>query len=126
MYPTPSSPTEKERLIGQQIQCIVKKVEPNSVVLSQRAALRKELIKKMEAAKDSRTILDGTVTQIRKYGAFVDLGGIDGLVHISEVSEQWVGDLAKILSVGSKVQVVILEVDIANERLALSMRQVPR
>ncbi len=126
MYPPTGSHFEKKALLGQKLLFVVKDVTDTSVVLSRRAALLRELIPRMEIARDNRSVISGIVKHVEKYGAFVDLGGIDGLVHISEVSDQWIGDLAKTLSVGTRVQVLVLAVDREKERLALSIRRVPK
>ncbi|MEI7998577.1 MAG: Tex family protein [Candidatus Omnitrophota bacterium] len=68
--------------------------------------------------------LNGIVTNVTKFGAFVDIGvHQDGLVHISEISDKFVSNPADVLKVGQKVSVVVLEVDLPRKRISLSMRQ---
>ncbi len=70
--------------------------------------------------------LPGIVTNVTKFGAFVDIGvHQDGLVHISQLSDQFVDDPAKVVKVGQKVMVTVTEVEISRKRIALSMKSVP-
>ncbi len=70
--------------------------------------------------------LNGVVTNVTKFGAFVDIGvHQDGLVHISEISDKFVPDPADVLKVGQKVEVTVLEVDLARKRVSLSIRHQP-
>ncbi|HAY80621.1 MAG TPA: RNA-binding transcriptional accessory protein, partial [Planctomycetaceae bacterium] len=68
--------------------------------------------------------LEGTVTNVTRFGAFVDIGvHQDGLVHISELANEYVNDPGDVVSVGDVVRVVVLEVDLARRRIALSRKQ---
>ena len=97
----------------------------NNVVLSSRVVLeegrkaeRAEVLQKL--AKGMR--LKGVVSSIVDFGAFVDLGGIDGLVHISEMAKQHVDAPAQVCAVGDKVQVKVMEIDLDRRRISLSMK----
>ncbi|MHB1020016.1 MAG: S1 RNA-binding domain-containing protein, partial [Coriobacteriia bacterium] len=68
-------------------------------------------------------ILPGTVSSIVDFGAFVDLGGIDGLVHISELSWSHVNHPSEVVAVGDKVEVQVLDVDMSRERISLGLKQ---
>lgn len=68
-------------------------------------------------------VLDGTVQRITDFGAFVDIGGIDGLVHISQLSHQHVEKPSDVVEEGQKVQVKVLSVDQENERISLSIKE---
>ena len=68
-------------------------------------------------------VRDGVVSSVVNFGAFVDLGGMDGLVHVSELSWQHVNHPGEVVSVGDKVTVRVLEVDYDRERISLSIRQ---
>jgi small subunit ribosomal protein S1 len=68
-------------------------------------------------------ILPGTVSSIVDFGAFVDLGGIDGLVHISELSWSHVNHPSEVVAVGDKVEVQVLDVDMGRERISLGLKQ---
>lgn len=98
----------------------------NNVVLSRRVVLeegrkneRAEILKNLE--KGMR--LHGTVSSIVDFGAFVDLGGIDGLVHISELSWGHVNHPSEVVKVGDEVEVEVLDVDMARERVSLGLKQ---
>jgi uncharacterized protein len=70
--------------------------------------------------------LPGIVTNVTAFGAFVDVGvHQDGLVHISQLSDQFVKDPSEIVKVGQKVIVTVMEVDIARNRISLSMKSAP-
>ena len=89
----------------------------NNVVLSRRIVLE-------EARKAERQdILQGTVSSIVEFGAFVDLGGIDGLVHISELSWNHVNHPSEVVKVGQEVEVQVLDVDLNRERISLGLKQ---
>ncbi|MEN9686238.1 MAG: hypothetical protein RLZZ28_2024 [Bacteroidota bacterium] len=69
-------------------------------------------------------VVPGAVTNLTRFGAFIDIGvKQDGLVHVSEIAHQYIADPAEMLKLGQKVQVKILEVDIARKRIALSIKQ---
>ena len=71
--------------------------------------------------------LTGIVTNVTNFGAFVDIGvHQDGLVHVSEISDKFISNPADLLKVGQKVQVSVVEVDMARKRISLSMRSKPR
>ena len=98
----------------------------NRLILSERQAVREQreanktsLMKELE--KDQ--IREGVVTTLAKFGAFVDLGGVDGLVHVSELSWARIDDPKQILHVGQKVKVYILDVDHDKQKVALSIKR---
>ena len=98
----------------------------NNVVLSRRVVLeegrkheRAEILGKLAKGQ----ILPGTVSSIVDFGAFVDLGGIDGLVHISELSWSHVNHPSEVVKVGDPVEVKVLEVDLDRERISLGLKQ---
>jgi len=98
----------------------------NNVVLSRRVVLeegrkheRAEILGKLAKGM----ILPGTVSSIVDFGAFVDLGGIDGLVHISELSWSHVNHPSEVVKVGDQVQVQVLDVDLNRERISLGLKQ---
>ena len=98
----------------------------NNVVLSRRVLLeegrkneRAEILEKL--SKGMR--LTGTVSSIVDFGAFVDLGGIDGLIHISELSWSHVNHPSEVVKVGEEVEVEVLDVDLQRERISLGLKQ---
>ena len=66
--------------------------------------------------------IEGTVARLTSFGAFIDLGGVDGLVHVSEISHTHVAKPSDVLKVGEKVNVLVLSVDPATDRISLSIK----
>jgi small subunit ribosomal protein S1 len=100
--------------------------EKNRLILSHRAVVEQEKGKKKIALLDSLQtgqVLDGTVQRITDFGAFVDIGGIDGLVHISQLSHEHVQKPSDVVEEGQSVQVKVLNVDRDNERISLSIKE---
>lgn len=98
----------------------------NNVVLSRRAYLEEAQAEERNAFLDGLQegeVRDGVVSSVVNFGAFVDLGGMDGLVHVSELSWQHVNHPGELVKVGDKVTVKVLEVDRDRERISLSIRQ---
>ncbi|SOC20158.1 small subunit ribosomal protein S1 [Ureibacillus xyleni] len=99
--------------------------EKGRLILSHRAVLEEQKASKKKQVIGNiqqGDILDGTVQRLVPFGAFVDIGGIDGLVHISQVSHEHVTDVSTVLSEGQPVKVKVLSVDPANERISLSIK----
>ncbi|MEA2009068.1 MAG: S1 RNA-binding domain-containing protein, partial [Actinomycetota bacterium] len=114
--------------IGEAIEAKVIELDRNrnNVVLSRRAYLEEEQAEQRHAfLADLKPgdVRDGVVSSVVNFGAFVDLGGMDGLVHVSELSWQHVNHPGEVVSVGDKVTVRVLEVDYDRERISLSIRQ---
>jgi len=99
--------------------------EKNKVILSQRAVLEEEEAKARQeriAAIQVGDVLEGTVSRITSFGAFVDIGGVDGLVHISEMAWHRVESPQEVVQEGDKVQVKVLKVDPSQEKVSLSLK----
>ncbi|WP_217585421.1 30S ribosomal protein S1 [Lentibacillus saliphilus] len=97
--------------------------EQDRVILSHRAVVEEENEKNKHSVLQSLEegqIIEGTVQRITSFGAFVDLGGIDGLVHISELSHEHVEKTSDVVTEGDTISVKILSVDRDNERISLS------
>ena len=97
-----------------------------NVVVSRRAILEKERdVLKSETLKvlEEGVILEGTVKNVTDYGAFVDLGGIDGLLHVTDMAWGRVSHPSKVVSSGDIVKVVVLKYDAATDRISLGMKQ---
>jgi small subunit ribosomal protein S1 len=114
--------------IGENIEAKVIELDRNrnNVVLSRRAYLEEEQAEQRHAFLedlDEGQIRSGVVSSVVNFGAFVDLGGMDGLVHVSELSWHHVSHPGEVVSVGDEVQVKVLEVDRERERISLSIRQ---
>jgi small subunit ribosomal protein S1 len=97
-----------------------------NVVLSRRALLEKErdsLKQEILKVLEEGVILEGTVKNITGYGAFVDLGGIDGILHISDMSWGRINHPSEVVQVGEKLKVVVLKFDPEKERISLGIKQ---
>lgn len=117
-----------QRMVGQVIPLKVIEVdrERNRLVLSERSATqewRKAQKHRLLTELQPGTILTGRVNQLTNFGAFVDLGGADGLAHISELSWQRVNHPREVLSPGQEVRVMVVEIDPERERIGLSLRR---
>ncbi len=114
--------------IGQAITAKVIELDRarNNVVLSRRAYLEEAQAEERNAFLDGLgegEVREGVISSVVNFGAFVDLGGMDGLVHVSELSWQHVNHPGELVKVGDKVTVKVLEVDRDRERISLSIRQ---
>jgi small subunit ribosomal protein S1 len=94
-------------------------VSRRAVLELERASLRDETLKILEEG----VILEGTVKNITDYGAFVDLGGIDGLLHVTDMAWGRIGHPSEVISAGEKIQVVVLKYDGERQRVSLGMKQ---
>jgi small subunit ribosomal protein S1 len=100
--------------------------EKNKVILSHKAVLEDEAkVKKQEILNSIQPgqILEGTVQRMTDFGVFVDIGGVDGLVHVSELAWNRVDKPSDVVKEGDKVQVKVLKVDRENERIGLSIKE---
>jgi small subunit ribosomal protein S1 len=95
-------------------------VSRRSVIERERTSLKEQTLKVLEEG----VILEGTVKNITDYGAFVDLGGIDGLLHITDMAWGRLQHPSEVLKVGEKVKVVVLKYDQGRERVSLGMKQI--
>jgi small subunit ribosomal protein S1 len=98
----------------------------NRLILSERLAMREWRRKQKEQLLDSLKegdVYDGVISSIADFGAFVDLGGADGLIHLSELSWNRVNHPGEVVKVGEKVKVQILSIDTERRRIGLSMRR---
>jgi small subunit ribosomal protein S1 len=119
---------EVEALIGQQITCRITKLDvaDENVVVDRRVVLeeqaRSELDARRAALEEGATVT-GTVRSLMPYGAFVDIGGVDGLLHVSDMSHTRVARPEDVVSVGQQVQVRILKIDPASGKISLGLKQ---
>src|SRR5256885_696733 len=114
--------------LGQKIECKVIELNRsrNNVVLSRRAVLeeeRKEVRQQILDRLQPGQIVEGAISNIVDFGAFVDLDGIDGLIHISELSWSHVNHPSEILSIGDVVPVKVLDIDRDRQRISLGLKQ---
>jgi small subunit ribosomal protein S1 len=84
---------------------------------------REENREKLWAQLAEGQVYDGIVRSLKDFGAFVDLGGVDGLLHVSEMSWQRVSDVSKFVQVGQKIKVVVLKIDPEKRKVSLGMKQ---
>jgi small subunit ribosomal protein S1 len=119
---------EMEKLVGQEIRCRIIKLDAaeEDVVVDRRAVVEEE----DRATKDRRyaeiregDLVSGTVRSVTDYGAFVDIGGVDGLLHISDISWARVEKPSDVLTVGQQVNAKVLKVEAAGKRISLGMKQ---
>ncbi|MGD0499894.1 MAG: 30S ribosomal protein S1 [Bryobacteraceae bacterium] len=117
-----------EKLIGQEIRCLIIKIDvaDEDVVVDRRAVLEEE----ERASKDRRyaevkegDIVHGTVRSLTDYGAFVDIGGVDALLHVADISWARLNKPADALAVGDQVDAKVLKVDPAKRRISLGLKQ---
>ena len=112
--------------IGRFLRLKVIECEPSQerIVLSERAALAGEgRRKQLFLALKNGDVVSGTVTNVTEFGAFVDLGGVEGLIHVSELSWGRVQHPCEILHIGQAVQTLVLQVSEENARVALSLKR---
>jgi small subunit ribosomal protein S1 len=115
-------------MVNQEIPLKVIEVDRdrNRLVLSERSATqewRKAQKQRLLTELQPGDVLTGRVNQLTNFGAFIDLGGADGLAHISELSWQRVNHPREVLSPGQEIQVVVVEIDRERERIGLSLRR---
>ncbi|MDE3197799.1 MAG: 30S ribosomal protein S1 [Acidobacteriota bacterium] len=119
---------EMQTLIGKEIACRIIKLdtEKEDIVVDRRVVLEEERSK----AKESRfselhagDVVHGTVRSLLDYGAFIDIGGVDGMLHVADISHGRVNKPADALSVGQELEVKILKVDPGKKRISLGLKQ---
>lgn len=113
--------------VGTQLECKIIELDRNrnNVVLSRRKFLEEtqsEFRNEFLTSLQKGEIRKGVVSSIVNFGAFVDLGGVDGLVHVSELSWQHIDHPSEIVEVGDEVEVEVLDVDMERERVSLSLK----
>ncbi|HWJ43477.1 MAG TPA: S1 RNA-binding domain-containing protein [Solirubrobacterales bacterium] len=118
-----------DEFMSQTLECKVIELNRsrNNVVLSRRAVLeeeRKEVREQILGRLEPGQVVEGKISNIVDFGAFVDLEGIDGLIHISELADHHVENPSEVVEPGSKLNVKILEIDEERRRLSLSIKRV--
>jgi small subunit ribosomal protein S1 len=117
-----------DEFMGQQLECKVIELNRsrNNVVLSRRAVLeeeRKEVREQILGRLQPGQVVEGKISNIVDFGAFVDLDGIDGLIHISELSWSHVNHPSEVVSIGDTVRVKVLDIDRERQRISLGLKQ---
>jgi small subunit ribosomal protein S1 len=117
-----------DEFLGQELRCKVIELNRsrNNVVLSRRAVLEDERKEMRQAILDRLSpgdVVEGKISNIVDFGAFVDLDGMDGLIHISELSWTHVNHPSEVLEIGQPVQVKVLDIDRDRQRISLGLKQ---
>jgi small subunit ribosomal protein S1 len=117
-----------DEYLGQELRCKVIELNRsrNNVVLSRRAVLedeRKEQRQQILDRLNPGDVVDGQISNIVDFGAFVDLDGMDGLIHISELSWSHVNHPSEVLEIGQDVKVKVLDIDRERQRISLGLKQ---
>jgi len=119
---------EMEKLVEQEIRCRITKLDvtEEDVVVDRRVIVEEEeravKERRYSEVKEGETIR-GTVRSLTDYGAFIDIGGVDGLLHVSDISRSRVSKPEDVLSVGQELEVKVLKVDLEKRRISLGMKQ---
>ena len=113
---------------GQELELKIVEIEPsdNRLILSRKELVQAEREAKRQAVMEKLVagdVVEGKVARLTNFGAFIDLGGVDGLVHVSEISYERVNKPADALKVGQGVKVKVLSVDAEKGRISLSIKQ---
>jgi small subunit ribosomal protein S1 len=119
---------ELEQLVGTEITCRITKLDTTEedVVVDRRVVLEEQARAAQEgrlAVLESGAVLEGTVRSLMPYGAFVDLGGFDGLLHVSDISWNRVSKPEDVLSVGQQIQVRVLKIEPETKKISLGLKQ---
>jgi small subunit ribosomal protein S1 len=117
-----------DEFLGKELRCKVIELNRsrNNVVLSRRAVLEDERKEQRQAILDRLSpgdVVEGTISNIVDFGAFVDLDGMDGLIHISELSWTHVNHPSEVLEIGQPVKVKVLDIDRDRQRISLGLKQ---
>ena len=117
-----------DEFLGKELRCKVIELNRsrNNVVLSRRAVLEDERKEMRQAILDRLNpgdVVEGTISNIVDFGAFVDLDGMDGLIHISELSWSHVNHPSEVLEIGQTVEVKVLDIDRERQRISLGLKQ---
>jgi small subunit ribosomal protein S1 len=119
---------EMEKLVGQEITCRIIKLDTadEDVVVDRRAIMEEQALSQQQdrySAMKEGDVISGQVRSLTTYGAFVDLGGIDGLLHVSDIAWSRIGSPEDVLSVGQEIQVKLLKIDPETRRISLGLKQ---
>jgi len=119
---------EMEKLVGQEITCRIIKLDvAEEDVVVDRRVIAEEEARALETSRYAEVkegdVISGQVRSLTSYGAFVDVGGIDGLLHVSDISRSRVNNPEDVLTVGQKLQVKVLKIDSESRRISLGLKQ---
>lgn len=116
------------KLVGQEIQCRITKLDTDKedIVVDRRVVLEEqEAVRRQQAFSDLQegAVVRGRVRSVMDFGAFLDLGGVDGLLHVAEMSHSRIGKAGDVVKVGDELEVKILKIDPASKKISLSLKQ---
>ncbi|MES1262201.1 MAG: 30S ribosomal protein S1 [Acidobacteriota bacterium] len=119
---------EMQTLVGQEISCRIIKLdtEKEDIVVDRRVVLEEDRAKAKEsrfAELQTGVVVHGTVRSLLDYGAFIDIGGVDGMLHVADISHGRVNKPGDVLTVGQELDVKILKVDAGKKRVSLGLKQ---
>jgi small subunit ribosomal protein S1 len=119
---------EMEKLVGQEIRCRIIKLDvaDEDVVVDRRAVLEedeREVKERRYAEIKEGEVVRGTIRSVTDFGAFVDIGGVDGLLHVADISWSRIAKPADVLTAGQEIEAKVLKVDAGKRRISLGMKQ---
>jgi small subunit ribosomal protein S1 len=119
---------ELEKLVGEEITCRIAQLDvaDENVIVDRRAVLEEQALaagQSQIAALKEGDVVRGKVSRLASFGAFVDLGGIDGLLHVSDISWSRVANPEDVLTVGQEIEAKVLKVDAESRRISLGLKQ---
>ena len=120
--------TEMPALVGQEIECRITKldVEKEDVVVDRRVILEEEQFQRRQqvfSGLEENAVVHGRVRSVMDFGAFVDLGGVDGLLHVTDMSFTRIAKAGDVVKVGDELEVKILKIDAATRKISLGLKQ---
>ena len=121
-------PADINEFIDKPIKCVILKIDPvrRNIVVSRRALIEHERAEKKTSLLNELEVgqlRTGTVKNIAEFGAFIDLGGIDGLLHITDMSWGRITDPREVVQIDQKIEVVVLNIDHEKEKISLGLKQ---
>ena len=120
---------QKPDLINTEIKVLIKKLDDKDIVVSHKDYVeteKKKNIEKIFSTIKPDEIVEGTVTEITKFGAFVDIGGIEGLIHINDLSWIKIKKVTDVVKIGEKVKVKILKIEKEKNKISLGLKQLQK
>lgn len=118
---------EPQELVGQTVQLKILSIDPkqNNLIMSHRKVVSEQQAEQRKNLFDNieiNSVVEGEIVRLADFGAFVDIGGIDGLLPLSQISWRWVDHPTDILSIGEKIKVQIIGIDEDKQRVSLSLK----
>lgn len=120
--------SELEKLVGEEIRCRIVQLDvaDENVIVDRRVLLEEEQERRRQerlATLEPGMVVEGKVSDIRDFGAFIDLGGVDGLLHVSDLAWERIKDVSSVLSVGDPVEVKVLKIEEGGNRISVGRKQ---